>query len=285
MNAVNIPIMVPVEIYPSLEIVTLVSAFTVSRGEGYLFPGESHNFWEVVFINEGYAGITAGSKIFKCRSGALIFHKPNEYHRIWNAGRSDIKFTVFSFFAKGDYINKLAGKMLYLDKDGLELMGRIETEIAANGPDDNYMPANFRKDNAAVAAFAALITLFLYRCAKIPTNIEPKSTGNAAIFTAAVKTMNKYIDKPVKAKQIADELHISLSQLKRVFNRYALTGVHEYFMNLKIAKAKKLLASGESVYNAGLAVGYFNQNNFSAAFKRETGVSPSRWTKEIGEDK
>ena len=277
MSSFKIPTMTPVEIRPTISVDTLVSAFSVYRGEGYRFPGESHNFWEMVYISEGYAGITAGSQIYKCHSGALIFHKPNEFHRIWNAGKKDIKFTVISFYAKGEYINALANKMLYLDKNGLELMHKLQSEIEQNGPDDNYMPQNFRNNKAAVSKFVALLEFFLYECVKAPTNIEPKTTGSAAIFTAAVKAMNKHIDKPLKANELAEELHISLSQLKRIFNRYALTGVHEYFLDLKIAKAKDLLSKGESVYNTAFALGFSNQNNFSATFKRETGTSPSKW--------
>ena len=116
MNKVKIPTMSPIDVVQSIKVDTLVSAFTVNRGEGYLFPGESHDFWEMVYISGGYAGITAGNKILKCRNGSLIFHKPNEYHRIWNAGKKELEFTVISFFAKGEYIYSLSDKVLLLGK-------------------------------------------------------------------------------------------------------------------------------------------------------------------------
>jgi len=284
MNKVKSLTMTPINISPQIKIDTLVSAFTVSRGEGYLFPGESHNFWEMVYISDGHAGVTAGSKILKCRAGSLIFHKPNEFHRIWNSGKKEIEFTVISFFAKGDYINKLSDKVLLLDKRAVGMLDNLRNEIELNGPDSNYMPQEFRNSAEKASKFIALFEYFLYDCARYEANIEPNTTGNAAIFTAAVKYMNKNINKPLKAKQIADELHISLSQLKRIFNRYALMGIHQYFLDLKLSAAKEMLSQGESVYNTAISVGFYNQNNFSATFKKFTGISPSKWIKENRED-
>ena len=285
MNKVNVPPnMFPIEISNQIKIDTLVSAFTVNRGEGYIFPGESHDFWEMVYISDGYAGITAGSKILKCRAGSLIFHKPNEFHRIWNAGKKDIEFTVISFFAKGEHINKLSDKVLLLDKKGNELINKLRDEIKSNGPDSSYIPSKIRQNTINAAKFISLVEYFLYECANYETNIEPNTSGNAALFTSAVKIMTQNIDKPLKATQIAEQLHISLSQLKRIFNKYALTGVHKYFLDMKISVAKELLSQGESVYNTALSVGFYNQNNFSATFKNLVGISPSKWAKENRED-
>ncbi len=284
MSKVKIPTMSPIEILPQIRIDTLVSAFTVSRGEGYIFPGESHDFWEMVYISEGTAGITAGSKILKCRAGSLIFHKPNEFHRIWNAGKKELEFTVVSFNAKGEYINKMFNKVLMLDKKGIDALNTLRSEIESNGPDSNYMPQKFRSDKEKAAKFTVFLEYLLYEFSKYETNIEPNTVGNAALFTAAVKIMNKNVDKPLKAKQIADELNISLSQLKRIFNRYALKGIHQYFLDLKITTAKEMLERGESVYNTALAVGFYNQNNFSSTFKKLTGLSPSKWAKENREE-
>ena len=284
MNKVKIPTMSPIDVVQSIKVDTLVSAFTVNRGEGYLFPGESHDFWEMVYISGGYAGITAGNKILKCSNGSLIFHKPNEYHRIWNAGKKELEFTVISFFAKGEYIYSLSDKVLLLDKKAIGLLETLRNEIAENGPSDNYMPHEFRHSSEKASKFTAYLEFFLYECAKYETNIEPNTTGNAAIFTEAVNFMINNINEPIKAAQIAEALHISLSQLKRIFNKYALMGIHQYFLDLKISYAKELLIQGESVCNTALSVGFYNQNNFSATFKKATGLSPSKWIKENRED-
>ena len=130
-----------------------------------------------------------------------------------------------------------------------------------------------------MATFCVALERFLYMCAENENQVHPRTSGNAAIFTAAVNKMHENISGQIKIQQIADELHVSLTQLKRIFKKYTLKGVHEYFLALKIEQAKAMLLDGNSVYDTAMAVGFYNQNYFSAAFKREVGNTPSEWAR------
>lgn len=70
-----------------------------------------------------------------------------------------------------------------------------------------------------------------------------------------------------------------MGHLKRIFKEYALTGIHEYFLAIKIGKAKVLLSQGETVNKVAEAIGFYNPNYFSSSFKRITGVTPTQWLK------
>jgi AraC-like DNA-binding protein len=177
------------------------------------------------------------------------------------------------------YLRNLYDKVIPLDENGRKTMEELQKLIADNGPDDDYMAKNFRESEVARAAFCVDLERFLYLCAENEEAVAPGAVGSAAIFTAAVNRMYENIAQPIKIQEIADELHVSLSQLKRVFQKYTLKGVHEYFLALKIEKAKRMLADGESVCRTAAAVGFYNQNYFSAAFKREVGVTPSEWAR------
>ena len=43
----------------------------------YVFDGESHDFWEFVFVDSGNLFVTAGDKEVLLASNEMIFHKPN----------------------------------------------------------------------------------------------------------------------------------------------------------------------------------------------------------------
>ena len=265
-----------------IKIDNLITAFTVTRKENFLFPGEVHDFWEMVYISKGTAGITAGGKVFECGAGNIIFHKPNEYHRIWTVGEEAIKFTVISFTSSSEYLEEnLSEAVVTLSYRGKNLIEELQSMIGESETLGNYVPDEFLEESNAVklAQFGNIAELLLYECASLEKNVAPKSRGDAKTFTAAVKLMNKYISQPVKSQQLADELHISLSQLKRIFKRYALTGIHEYYLAMKMERAKIMLAHGESVNKVATELGFLNQNYFSAVFKRETGLSPTQWVK------
>lgn len=94
------------------------------------------------------------------------------------------------------------------------------------------------------------------------------------LFTKAAKIMESNITEVVSSDDLALQLGTSVSTLKRAFTKYAGIGVHDYFCFLKITLAKQLLKSGESVTDTARECGFSNQNYFSAAFKKLTGVSP-----------
>ncbi len=53
---------------------------------GCSFSGESHNFWELLYVDKGDIQVTAGEQTCRLRRGQLIFHAPGEFHAFSNLG-------------------------------------------------------------------------------------------------------------------------------------------------------------------------------------------------------
>lgn len=256
------------------------SAFSAEKPEEFNFAGESHDFWEMVFVEKGTVGITAGSRVFTCLPGTLVFHKPNEFHRIWNAGKSPILFTIISFSLDSDYARRLYNKVVSLSGETEQWMLSLKKQISENRGKNHFLPESFQAPGVPFGKFCATLELLLYACADAADQPREQATGNAAVFAAAVKTMRENIQNPLKAQELAEHLHISLSQLKRIFRQYASTGVHEYFLKMKMDTARQLLRQGQSVNMVSEAVGFDTPNYFSAAFKREIGVTPGEYRRQ-----
>lgn len=261
----------------------LYSAFTTEEAEEFNFAGESHEFWEMVFVEKGTVGITAGSRVFTCLPGTLVFHKPNEFHRIWNAGKGAIRFSILSFFLQGEYGKKLYNKVITLCGETEQLANSLIRQIAENQGKIHFLPEALQVPGVPYARFCSTLELLLYACAETANQPRETATGNAAIFTAAVKKMRENIRQPMKTRELAEALHVSLSQLKRIFQQYASTGVHEYFLGMKMDHARSLLRQGQSVGLVAEAVGFDSPNYFSVAFRREVGISPGAYRKEAWE--
>ena len=52
----------------------------------FYFPGESHGFWEFLYVDKGEVEVTAGDTDYVLNKGDIIFHKPYEFHRLWANG-------------------------------------------------------------------------------------------------------------------------------------------------------------------------------------------------------
>ena len=260
----------------------LKTAFIAERGKGYAFRGESHDFWEIVYIKKGIAGFTAQDKIFECPPDTLVFHRPNEFHRIWNAGEDEIEFTVISFATSSEYmLDALSGAVLSLSGKTKRLMQELRKYIVDYRVSDEHFPVGLEEpaNEVALARFCSVLELLLYECAVFDAKIAPKSSYTARLFADAVRIMNEQLSRTLTSREIAESLNVSQAHLKRIFRRYALSGVHEYFLAMKIEKAKSLLLQGESVASVADQVGFDHPNYFSLTFKRLVGTTPTRWLK------
>ena len=59
----------------------------------YAFPGESHDFWEFLYVDKVILRVTAGDHTCDLTSGQMIFHEPGEFHALSALGAAPIRFS------------------------------------------------------------------------------------------------------------------------------------------------------------------------------------------------
>jgi len=81
---------------------------------------------------------------------------------------------------------------------------------------------------------------------------------------------------PPTIKELAREVAMSESKLKKVFKAVYALPVYEYFQKHRMQKARLMLLSGNfSIKDVGYTLGYSNLSNFTLAFKKEFHKLPS----------
>jgi len=91
--------------------------------------------------------------------------------------------------------------------------------------------------------------------------------------------MEENIDRAVNVEGMAGLLGVSPSQLNAVFKSYTAMTPHQYFISIKIRKAKELLETGAlPVKEIAARLGFDDQYYFSRLFHKKTGIAPSRWS-------
>jgi AraC-like DNA-binding protein len=84
--------------------------------------------------------------------------------------------------------------------------------------------------------------------------------------------------QPIKTSDAADHVAISEYHFARLFKAAFEVTVHQYVMRLRLNASRHLLEQPESsVTNVALLVGYNSMSAFINAFRRQFGVSPSRY--------
>ena len=95
------------------------------------------------------------------------------------------------------------------------------------------------------------------------------------LFQDAVAYFNSHIDSNITSDELARYLCVSKATLSRCFRKYAGTGVHRYFLKLRVERATALLKEGLGVAETADRLGFGSPSYFSARYKQETGRCPS----------
>jgi AraC-like DNA-binding protein len=90
--------------------------------------------------------------------------------------------------------------------------------------------------------------------------------------------MEENIYGEINLPAICETLGVSSSHLNEVFKAYTSMTPYQYFISIKIQKAKELLEGDDPVIKViAYHLGFKDEYYFSRLFKSKTGVSPSKW--------
>lgn len=84
------------------KIEALVSLHYFEFAKDFVFRGERHNFWELLYVDKGDVEVMADSIGYKLTQGDLIFHKPNEFHSVWANRKIAPNIIVISFICRSE---------------------------------------------------------------------------------------------------------------------------------------------------------------------------------------
>lgn len=261
---------------PALRINALCTAFSVEHGADFSYEGESHDFYEAVFILQGEAGITAGDEVLCLHAGHMLIHPPMEFHRIWNCADTSLRFLIFSFGAES--FPQMDGHRVavFTPKQGEDIEKQIEILREHFETDGNRL-INPKSEHSRAPIQQAVnrIEILLLSLMQNETMAESDGTRSAKRYTDVVTLMQRYLDRRLSVDELVVMTNMSRSALQKMFYRYAGMGVIKFYTRLQVMRAQDLLESGMSVKETALALGFDDQNYFSRLFRRFTGKPPS----------
>lgn len=109
----------------------------------------------------------------------------------------------------------------------------------------------------------------------IPLRARVGGPGHLAV-TRVAQAMEKRIERPVEIQALAALVGMSERQIERLFKQHVGMTPSDYYMALRLDRARELLRlSGLSVTAVGLATGFASASHFSTAYRRRFGRAPS----------
>ena len=110
---------------------------------------------------------------------------------------------------------------------------------------------------------------------------EEAEKSGKVIDTAKLYIQKNYM-KDISLDEVSREVNISPYYFSKLFKDETGEGFVEYITNMRIEKAKELMAEGDyTMKEICQMVGYTDPNYFSRAFKKNVGVTPTEYKENL----
>ena len=119
-----------------IEVEGFASVHYFEYSSHYAFEGESHDFWEFLYVDKGELDVTAGDKLTHLKKGQMIFHKPGEFHNLRANGTVAPNLVVASFTCHSEAMRFFEEKVVLVSDVERALMAQMieEAESAFTTP-------------------------------------------------------------------------------------------------------------------------------------------------------
>lgn len=261
---------------PVKETVRLRSLFTFFRKTyslDFTFQGESHDFYEVVCVLDGKAGITAGKNVYTLSAGQMILYPPAEFHAIWSDYGSSPEILIFSF--RAEKFPEIQDRIYALTPEQIE---EIKALYSAAERAFVLEDINVKGVRSQAAAEKIVRRLEIFLLSVLDTGngrTEKLNSRSGENYYHIVSVMERNLEKVMTADELAKQCGMSVPALEKTVKKYTGHGAMKYYNELKMRKATELLKDGKSVKEVALSLGFSDQNYFSLRYKKWAGVPPS----------
>ena len=257
--------------------------------KSFVFDGEAHDFWEMVYVDRGQVLIRRDEEEIILSQGEVIFHKPNEFHSI-RALDSAPQFFVISFACTSPAMIYFNRYKTVLDKRLTPFITSIISEaentyvIPKNDP---YLTHLTRKKDPAIGGeqliktyMEQLLILLIRNITQAggPTVFPTKESMEDHLVREARRLISANAGINFRVAHLCRSLGYSKSYLSRLFREQTGETLAAYAMKKRIGEAKRLIREGDMNFaEISDTLGFDNPQYFSRTFKRLTGMTPTEF--------
>jgi len=251
--------------------------------------GESHDFWEFIYVEEGNHTVVVGGKQYDLKAKQLLFYPPNYYHKGTSQG---VYLCIASFSCHSEILYELCGRPITLSDKQQVFLDTLISEGAKlfNCLDEvrnEFVPCVNTSD-FDLQILKNRLEIFLLDLYKshypIKDENNPEKDKNNVPLPNLIHILKSNITQKMSITDLSQISGVSVSIIKKLFHETYGCGPMHFFLDMKIEEAKKLLTvSNYNVTQTSEQLGFSSVHYFSRIFKEKTGVSPKKYMQDVCE--
>ncbi|SEO88428.1 AraC family transcriptional regulator [Paenibacillus sp. OV219] len=270
----------------------MITMFYFEFGRDYVFSGESHNFWELLYVDRGEIEVMADEERHLLTQGMMIFHKPNEYHKFNAVGGKAPNVIVMTFECQSEAITLFRDLVIQLEDEERNLLADIVRE-GMNAFEFPFRHPLKRREDAKLGSeqlIKCYLEMFLLRLLRRQTlHARKPSLSSAAKERASdelARHIAKYLDDHLHTELSLDEISrmfmIGKTRLKELFKQATGHTVMAYAANARVERAKLMIRERtDNMTEIAEKLGFSSIHYFSKAFKKQTNMTPTEYARTV----
>jgi AraC-like DNA-binding protein len=261
--------------------------------KNYLFPEESHDFWEINYVDKENVFIGIDGEKIELKQGEMIFIKPNQPHFV-ESGNKEPNLFILSFSCRSESMKFFEGKKYAVPKHYRYLLQNIMSEATETFdlPDfDPNLSALKLKENPNLGGEQIIknslesLLIYLLRYTQNQEHSQEffvsKIADSTELQDEIVRILNEKIYEKFKLENLRDELHYGTTQLCTFFRKKTGMTIYQTYLKLKIDEAKRLIRKKLSFSEIADKLCFDSISTFTFVFKKHVGMTPSEYRNSI----
>lgn len=275
----------------------IITFFYMELSKDFHYDGETHNFWEMVYIDKGEMLCTADKHQFTLKSGEVTFHKPNEYHNLSGDGKNAPNVGIVTFECDSVSMKHFEGKILRLSAEEKKMLSMLMSEglscFQLEDPGNPLLQSLRVQKDAPFGGFQMirnLLEIFLISLYRHRESFTKKSRQSLHIDGVDVNfeirelldVLNQNLYGKLTIADIARQVGKSESTVKTLFARFQPGGIMRYYNHLKIREARGLIRENRyTLAQIAELLCFDSPQYFSKCFKQSTHMTPTEYKRSI----
>lgn len=260
---------------PSIDLEQLYTFFDQSQPPGFLFAGERHRPYEFVFVSQGSLHNVVGGQDYVLRANEALIIPPEQWHMQYGEADRPVRFVTVTFSCRKPLPPGVLLRVLPEQMAAAEQMRALLRILRESGSGHGDL------------LLSGVQMLLAYYACGLPQGREgprPDSLRNEnQILDRALEYVAGHTHARTSVEQLAKHCSVSAAYLSLLFQRHLHIAPGAYILRTRLAESCLLLQNGVgSMSQIASQLCFSSPQHFSAAFKRQYGMTPSAYVREYG---
>ena len=243
-----------------------------------------HEFYEVLCFVAGNADYLVEGRKYHMYPGCIMIMRPAEIHKLAIKGKGTYERYVLEF-----RVDTL--KQLGFSEDMLAAFTKREL-----GEKNQYLPNEFpgfdtigffkqlEEECGRLDGRQTMMSNISFLLCALNLAFLKKSTDTNTDTTVGkelISYVNENLTRDISLSSVSEYVHMSPSQVNRIFKRLTGTSVYDYILSKRLVMVREMIEAGEGAVAASQMCGFGDYSSFYRLYKKRTGQAPGDVKKNI----